>query len=220
MMLAAKLSWLLRSYRRRPCGSASVPEWKGEPKDLYDVHLLLTKADLRADVFQKSLMAVGRGDQLDWNNLQAIFDIRLVKMKDANFPNWGEFRERYKTLITSGPAELLQTIADRLEPLLGDFYLREEMPFLLAINSNPVDESIFLVYSAWLDERGEQRCHLLRLLARFLFCAEHLSREELTRTRKALQVAFHATSVPWLLQMFGTSARFEEMKRRIEDQSC
>ncbi len=129
MMLAAKLSWLLRSFRWHPSGERSKPEWNGEPKDLYDVHLLLTKTDLRADVFQKSLLAVGREDQLDWNSLQFLFDMKRVEMTDGDFPNWGEFRERHKAIIPSGPVELLRSIADRLGPLLGDFYGCNHFPW-------------------------------------------------------------------------------------------
>jgi uncharacterized protein (TIGR02996 family) len=217
MMLAAKLSWLLRSFRRRLTGrGVSAPEWKGDPKDLFDVHLLLTKANLRADVFQKSLLVVGTEDQLDWNNLQALFDVRWAKMTDADFPNWSEFCERHKTLVASAPVEMLETIADGLEPLLGDFYLREEMPFLLAINADPVDESTYLIYADWLEERGERRGQFLRLFAKFFFRADELPREELARTLRTLHAALRTTSVPWLLQLFGTSARFGEIRRRIE----
>lgn len=219
MMLAAKLSWLLRSCRRLAPGGESAFEWKGEPKDLYDVHLLLTKTDLRADVFQKSLLAVGREDRLEWNNLQALFDLRWAERRGSDFPSWGAFRDRYRNLISSGPVELLQRIADRLGPLLGDFYLRQEMPFLLAINSDPLDESIPLIYADWLEERGEQRSDFLRLFSTLFFRAEHLPPKELVRAREALQAALHAASVPWLLQLFGTSARFEEIRQRIEDSS-
>lgn len=219
MMLAAKLSWLLRSFERTaPEGDCNL-RWKGEPKDLYDVQLLLTKTELRADIFRKSLMAIGREDKLDWNNLQAIFDVRRAQVTDADFPNWGQFRERHEQLITCGPVELLRTIAERLEPLLGDFYRREEMPFLLAINSNPLDESTFLIYADWLEERGEQRGLFLRLFTWLFFRAEQLPRKELGRARHDLQAALAAASVPWLLQLFGTTARFDEIKSRIDNQS-
>ncbi len=90
------------------------------------------------------------------------------------------------------------------------------MPFLLAINSNPLDESTFLIYADWLEERGEERSHFLRLFAMFFFRAEHSSRKELARTRTPLEAALRTTSVPWLLQLFGTSVRFEQMRQRIE----
>lgn len=219
MMLAAKLSWLLRGFGRLVPARGSDRKWNGEPKDLYDVHLLLTKTDLRADVFQKSLMAVGREDQLDWNNLPVLCDVRRVAMADADFRTWGEFRERHQDLISSGPVELLHTIADRLGPLLGDFYLRQEMPFLQAINSNPSDESTFLIYADWLEERGEQRGHFLRLFTWLFFRSEQLPRKELARARKDLQATIGSTSVPWLLQLIGTTKRLDEIRRRIEDQS-
>jgi hypothetical protein len=125
MMLAAKLSWLVRSFTRRIDDDGRVTStWSGEPKDLFDVHLLLTKASLRAEVFQKSLLTVGADDELDWNNLEALFDVQQEKMTDSDFANWEEFHQRHRALVSPGPVELLQTIADRLEPLLGDFYLR------------------------------------------------------------------------------------------------
>ncbi|HTU18987.1 MAG TPA: nucleotidyl transferase AbiEii/AbiGii toxin family protein [Gemmataceae bacterium] len=215
-MLATKLSWLLRSFGRLNPGGSDL-EWKGDPKDLYDLHLLLTKTNLRVNVFQKALMAIGREDRLDWNNLQALFDVDRAEMTDADFRNWDEFREQHKDLVPSGPVELLWTIADRLGPLLGDFYLPKEMPFLLAINAHPLDEAGFLIYADWLEERGEEpRSHFLRLCSRLFFRAEQLSRKELARTRTALQATLRITSVPWLLQLFGTSARWKEMRQHIE----
>ncbi len=220
MMLAAKLSWLLRSFRRRhPGRGVNAPEWTGEPKDLFDVYLLLMQADLRADTFRQSLAAVGNEDRLHWNNLQALFDVRSVQRTDADFPNWREFHQRHTALLTSTPVGMLETIADRLEPLLGDFYLREEMPFLLAVNADPVDESIYLIYADWLEEHGQPRGQFLRLFTRFFFHAADLSRAERARTRGDLQAALDATSIPWLLQLFGTSARLGELRRHVEDES-
>jgi uncharacterized protein (TIGR02996 family) len=213
MMLAAKLSWLVRSFRRQPDGSA--PEWKREPKDLFDAHLLLTKADLRAEVIRKSLLAVGAEDELDWNNLQALFDVRWADRSDADFPDWTAFRDQHPRLVTSGPVELLRTIADRLEPLLGDFYLRAEMPFLLAINAEPADELTYLIYSDWLEEHDERRGHFLRQFTRLYFRADELPPRQLVRERKLLHKALPGISVHWLLQLFGTSARMGDVLRSI-----
>jgi uncharacterized protein (TIGR02996 family) len=214
MMLAAKLSWLLRSLKRASAGqSIGAPLWSGEPKDLFDVHLLLTQAELRAEQFQKSLLAVGTEDNLQWNNLEAIFDVRHGKIGDEDFANWKEFRERHPGL---GPAEMLQTIADRLEPLLGDFYLREEMPFLLTISADPVDESSYLIYADWLEERGNPRCQFLRLFTKDFFSRDELTPQELARIRTELKSVLHVTSLPWLHQLFGTPIRFQEIRQRIE----
>jgi uncharacterized protein (TIGR02996 family) len=221
MMLAAKLSWLMRSLTRRVSQDpVHAPVWKGDPKDLFDAYLLLTKADLRAEAFRQSLLAVGAEDKLDWNNLEALFDVRRGKMTDDDFGNWDVFRRQHASRVPCGPVELLQTICDRLEPLLGDFYLREEMPFLLAINTGPADEFTHLVYADWLEERGKARSHILRLFTKFHFRKDELSRAEWTRTRAELQAALRVSSVPWLYQLFGTSARFREVCQRIEDRSA
>jgi uncharacterized protein (TIGR02996 family) len=217
MMLAAKLSWLIRSVTRRVNDGA--PVWTGEPKDLFDTLLLLTKADLRADVFQKALLAVGTDDELNWNDLENLFDVRLGKMTDRDFPNWEEFRERHQSLITCGPVQMLRTVVDRLEPLLGFFYLPEEMPFLLVINADPMDEFSYSIYTDWLEGRANPRANFLRLFTRFFFREDELSPEERVRTRTALQAALHEMSVPWLHQLFGTSSRFREIKQRIENRS-
>jgi uncharacterized protein (TIGR02996 family) len=221
MMLAAKVSWLMRSLTRRT--GAQHPDttvWKGEPKDLFDVHLLLTRGKLSADAFRKALLAVGAEDRLAWNNLEALFDVRRGRMTDTDFANWSEFRQRHSALVSCGPVELLKGICDRLEPLLGDFYLREEMPFLLAINAGPADESAHLIYADWLEERGEIRGRFLRLFTRYYFRKEELSRAEWVRTRSELRDALRATSLPWLHQLFGTSSRFREVRQRIEDSSA
>jgi len=86
MLLAAKLSWVLRSLK---VDGDSVT-WSGEPKDIFDAHLLLThpvgedqkiKQDmfegvnsggLNAARFQKSLVAVGQEHGLDWAQLDAL----------------------------------------------------------------------------------------------------------------------------------------------------
>ena len=170
MMLAAKLSWLLRSLNRKNGDNPpDTPRWKGDPKDIFDAHLLLTEGKLDAGNFRKSLMAVGAEDRLEWNNIEAIFDVRRENLSDDDFANWQEFRQRYPRLVDRGSVEMLEEIADRLEPLLGGFYLREEMAFLLAINADPVDEFSYLIYADWLEERGDPRAKFLRLFTQFYF---------------------------------------------------
>jgi uncharacterized protein (TIGR02996 family) len=218
MMLAAKLSWLMRSLTRRIVDDrVGAPLWKGEPKDLFDIHLLLTQGKHSPALFQKSLLAIGANDNLDWRNLEAIFDVRRAKMTVEDFANWSSFRERHSSLITCGPDEMLQTIADRLEPLLGDFYRREEMPFLLAINASPVDELAYLVYADWLEDRRDERSTFLRLFAKFYFHQDALSRPELIGMCLALRTSLRETALVWLQQLFGTSARFREITQRIEE---
>jgi uncharacterized protein (TIGR02996 family) len=216
MMLAAKLSWLMRSLTQAK-GANRVNAPLGEPKDLFDVHLLLTKSDLNADAFRKSLLAVGADDALAWNDLEAVFDVRRGEMMDHDFANWNEFRQRHPGLVSCGPVEMLQVICDRLEPMLGDFYLREEMPFLLAINAGPVDEFSHLAYADWLEERGVDRAHFLRLFTKFHFHKDEISSGEWNYLRSKLRAALRLVSIPWLHQLFGTSARFREMYQCIEN---
>lgn len=183
------------------------------------MHLLLTKGNLRAAEFQKALLAVGREDRLEWNHLEAIFDVRRTEMTDAHFANWGAFRTQHPQLVQIGPVEMLQTIVDRLEPLLGDFYRREEMPFLLTINADPVDESSYLIYSDWLEEHDPPRAHFLRLYTTYLFRAEELKPNDLASTRLQLQRAFGQVPTPWLAQLFGTPHEWRRRGGRVSDGS-
>ena len=60
-----------------------------------------------------------------------------------------------------------------LEPLLGDFYRKDEMPFVRAINASPADELALLVYADWLDDHGHaDRVALVRRYTRFAFHGE------------------------------------------------
>jgi uncharacterized protein (TIGR02996 family) len=216
MMLAAKVSWLLRSLGWRASESGGIIlKWTGEPKDLFDVHLLLTRSDLNAAAFQKSLLAVGAADALDWDNLEVFFQVRRAEMSDDDFSNWSDFRQRHELLVASGPVELLETIADRLEPLLGDFFLPEETPFLYAIHADPANEFPYAIYADWLEDRGDPRCNFLRLLMGFQFHEEEQSPEQFAQLCAALGNCSVSTSEPWLHRLFGTSQRFREFTRRI-----
>lgn len=217
MMLAAKLSWLLRSFTRRTLdGSVAAPEWSGEPKDLFDIHLLLTRGKVSAEVFQKSLLAVGTQDDLDWNNLEALFDVRRVQMEEGAFANWEAFRVQHPTLVHTGPVEMLHTIVDHLEPLLGDFCPHGESLFLQTIHDNPIDELSYLIYADWLEERQDPRGTFLRLYSRLYFSRYSIPEEELTSTRQALREMLPTMSIPWLHRVFGTPSVFQEIRQQIE----
>jgi uncharacterized protein (TIGR02996 family) len=216
MLLAAKFSWLLRGLSRPMRGGRKTIQWTGAPKDLFDAHLLLTRAELRADVLQRSLVALSAEDKLDWANLDSFFAVRQGELADKAFSNWDEFLAQHRSLVTCGPAEMLRTIAERIEPLLGDFYPRNEIPFLRAIQADSVDEVAYLVYSDWLEEHGHARGEFLRLFTTFHFRLNDLPTEERSRTIAALHNSLRTTSTPWLLQLFGTSARLQEITQRIE----
>ncbi len=218
MLLAAKLSWLLRSLTRRANSQGPLPPaWTGEPKDLFDVHLLLTQAELDAAAFQKSMVAVGASDDLDWDNLEAIFDVRRTAVSDADFSNWDAFRKHHPELATRGPVELLRTVADRLEPLLGDFRRPDEAPFLHALRVDPMNEFHYAIYADWLEDRGDPRSHFLRLFQKFNFHLKELSNDDFQDTCRMVRASMNATSAAWLYRLFGTSANYREMRQLIEN---
>jgi hypothetical protein len=127
MMLAAKLSWLIRGFTWRGASkSYGAHAWTGEMKDLFDSHLILTNAEIRCDLLQKCLMVVGRDDAVDLGNLEALFGPQRTKLTDGDFSNWSEFRRQHEERITSGPAEMLHTIANHLEPMLGKSWRRTD----------------------------------------------------------------------------------------------
>jgi uncharacterized protein (TIGR02996 family) len=190
-MLAAKVSWLMRSFKRVD-GRLS---WAGEPKDLFDAHLLLTAGDPGGGWFRKALTAFGRQDRLAWVDLDHLFTDDLT---DADFANWPAFVTRYpglEPLPTVGPADMLRTVAARLEPLLADFYPRAEMPFLRTIVDAPADPLPKLVYADWLDERGDE--------GRAAFLRGYAAGEA---------VDFAAQPPGWLHQLFGTSAALQKAR--------
>lgn len=199
-MLAAKVSWLVRSLNRTADGRVV---WAGEPKDLFDAHLLASDATLRPEVFRRAMLAVGTGDGLNWNALDVLFDVRRVTVTDDDFGNWGAFARRHPKLARSGPVALWAELVDRLEPLFGDLCPLAEMPFLAAVNARPEDVLPMLVYADWLDERSDPRGLVLRLIAEAITDGE-LSEE--------LATALRGASQPWLHQVFGTSVRFHAFR--------
>jgi hypothetical protein len=102
-MLAAKVSWLVRGLFRHRDGSLS---WSGEPKDLFDAHLLATDDALRPDVFRRAMLAVGAGDQLNWNDIDNLFEVRRADVSDAVFGNWAAFARRDPDLAPAGPVAM------------------------------------------------------------------------------------------------------------------
>jgi uncharacterized protein (TIGR02996 family) len=231
MLLAAKLSWILRGFNWQDV-SGDV-KWNGSPKDLFDAHLLVTKGDLRIDEFEKAMLAVAAEDRLDWRTLDAFANLSLASMTDADFPNWDAFQQTYPEQATCGPAEMLRVITERMQPLLAN--LQPHVPFLLAIQAEPVDEVPYLIYADWLQERSDARGDFLRLFIRWYFHEERseslgdhirqiVSRlfgtneptKELTDCRQALKLALQKMHTPWLYHLFGSAERFREIKQRIE----
>jgi uncharacterized protein (TIGR02996 family) len=208
MLLAAKLSWIVRHARRH-----TTPEgldflgFLGEPKDLFDAHLLLTKGRLRPEVFQSAFLAVAMEDKLDWNQMDLLLDQRLALPEDDSFPGWTEFLARHEKLPHEPSAEMLRTVATRLGPLLND--LRQHLPFLRSIASDPVDEASFLIYADWLEERGDPRAEFLRVFCRFFFHEDRPARVQLASS-------LFAQPGGWLYHVFGGPERSRDLRRRIE----
>lgn len=216
MLLAAKLSWLMRSLTRRTVnGNIAAPRWHGELKDLFDTHLLLKRAELDAASFQKSLLALGAECDLEWSRLAVLFDVQRAPMSVQDFPGWHEFVAQRGEVVVSEPHEMLQVVAERLEPLLGDFYLRQELPFIFEIHADPADEAAYAIYADWLDERGSSRAQVVRQFREFKFHSEELPADELTAKKQELQTTIANTSLPWLHQFFGQPSRLRQALDRI-----
>ncbi len=207
-MLAAKVSWLVRGLMRTGGGRVA---WAGEPKDLYDAHLLATDRGLRPDVFRRAMLAVGAADGLDWNGFDVLFDVRRVAVGDGVFGNWPAFAGRYADLVGPGPVTLWGEVADRLGPLLGELYPAEEMPFLCAGNTVGEGRVAHLVYADWLEERGDARGEVLRRIARARF-AEGGADEG---ARREAAEALAGAPLAWLSQVFGTSARLKAFREAV-----
>lgn len=210
MLLAAKVSWLVRGVRRQE-GLRAL--WHGDLKDLFDADLLVTKGKLRAERFEKSMFAVAAEDKLDWNNLEVLSDV-CRSMTDDDFPNWPTFQRRFEEQITCGPAEMLRTVAERVDPLLAG--VRAHVPFLQAINADPVDEVPYLIYADWLQDRSDPRGDFLRLAIRWYFHEDEMSPADRDGLRQDLKLTLQKMTTPWLYHLFGSAERFREFKQKIE----
>ena len=208
MLLAAKLSWIVRHVQRNttPEGSHFLAVL-GEPKDLFDTHLLLTEGRLRPEVFQNALLAVAVEDKLDWIQVDILLEQGLALPEDDGFPNWTNFFARHEKLIRQPPAEMLRTVIVRLRPLMGD--VRQHLPFLRAIQADPVDEANLLIYADWLEERADPRADFLRLFCRFFFHGDRPA-------RVMVESSLSAQPGGWLYHVFGSPERSRDLRKRIE----
>lgn len=206
MLLAAKLSWIVRSVKRATnAEQIDTFAFRGEAKDLFDAHLLLTKGNLRLEVFQNAFFAVAMEDKLDWNQINVLLDNECAMSIDG-FSSFADFFNRYSHLLPKRPSEMMQTLIARLGPLLGD--LREHVPFLRSIEADPTNEVCFLIYADWLEDRNDPRYEFLRLFCAFFF-------HDNKRARTALASMLSAQSGGWLYHVFGGAERSRELRRRI-----
>jgi uncharacterized protein (TIGR02996 family) len=207
-MLAAKVSWLARGVK--PTGDGRVA-WSGEPKDLFDAHLLATDDTVRPDVFRRAMLAIGAADGIDWNAFDTLFSLARTA-DDATFANWPAFAKRHPNLVERGPAALLAELAERLEPLLGELYPAAEMPFLTAITARPDDELGYLVYADWLDERADPRGPHLRAIAAVLFTDDGKPTPDQLSAARSIS---NKAPLAWLYQLFGTAERLRQFEARV-----
>jgi uncharacterized protein (TIGR02996 family) len=214
MLLAAKLSWIVRHVQRTTDKGNGIIAFHGEPKDLFDAHLLLTKGTIRPEVFQNAFLAVAMEDKLDWNQLEVLVDQGLALLEDGRFlsakeqdANWSDFVRRHENLIHQSPAEMLREVVTRLRPLLGD--LRQHLPFLRSIQADPIDEANLLIYADWLEERSDARAEFLRLFCRFHFHDDRAA-------RAGAASSLPAQSGGCLYFVFGSPDRARDLCKRLE----
>jgi uncharacterized protein (TIGR02996 family) len=208
MLLAAKLSWIVRHVRRNTTPEGShLLTFLGEPKDLFDAHLLLTEGRLRPERFHDAFLAVAMEDKLDWNQVDVLLDQELALPEDDAFPKWTDFFDRHEKLIHQPPAEMLRTVSARLRPLMRD--VRQHLPFLRSIQADPIDEVNFLIYADWLEDRADPRADFLRLFCRFFF---HEDRP----ARALVESSLSAQPGGWLYHVFGGPERSRDLRQRIE----
>lgn len=205
-MLAAKLSWVLRGLSKRSDqdGRSWVPKWSGEFKDIFDLHVLLTYGVLSASHFQKSLLGFCKSDDINWDSLDVLLSFRDESHADMEFPTWPEFQWAHSKLVErQTPQSMLRDIAQELEPLLGDFYLLPEQAFILASLDATDPTEPYLIYSDYLDERGDSRGGFLRKLAQ-------QTRSDSKQLDPELQLMALSLSAPWLQRISGSAANYRQ----------
>jgi uncharacterized protein (TIGR02996 family) len=208
LLLAAKLSWIVRHVQLGTTSEGNgILTFLGEPKDLFDAHLLLTESRLRPEVFQNALLAVAMEDKFEWNQLDLLLDPGHSLPGDDRYPNWSEFSNRHASLALRLPTEMLRTAIGRLRPLMGD--VRQHLSFLRWIQADPIDEAKLLIYADWLEERGDPRGEFLRLFCMCFFHENH-------QAGGIVASSLSAQPGGWLYHVFGGTERSRDIRRRIE----
>lgn len=206
MLLAAKLSWIARTWQRDTTAKGSkLGAFTGEPKDFFDAHLLLTKGHLRPEVFQSALLAVAMEDKLTEDQLDILLDPRLALPDGDWFVRGADYFDRSGK--SQSPTEIVETFFAGLRPLAGD--VRQHLPFLLAIKADPSDESHLMIYADWLEERGDARGLFVRQFCSFYF-------RDNREARSILASTLSAQPGGWLYYVFGGPERARDLRRRIE----
>jgi uncharacterized protein (TIGR02996 family) len=211
MLLAAKLSWILRSLQRKtsPDGTEMLV-FSGEPKDLFDAHLLVTRGQPRPDVFQNAFLCVAMEDNLDWQELDLLLNQDLCVPEDEWSQRWPAFDEIHHRLLQERPGTMLQTVGAAVRQLLGS--LREHLPFLQSVREDPIDEVPYQIYADWLEDHSDGRAEFLRAYCRFDFHGDESDQERLAGM-------LSEQSIGWLYHVFENPQRLSVLRKRLEPPS-
>jgi uncharacterized protein (TIGR02996 family) len=145
-------------------------------------------------------------DELEWPLFDLLLDDRLDIAEDDGSASWPEFLDEHATLVRETPAEMLRTVRSLLRPLWEG--VGRHLPFLRAIQADPVDEANLLIYADWLEERSDGRAEFLRLYCRYLFHDDRSSSVTLVDSLAAQPGG-------WLHQVMGNADRAQDFRRRI-----
>ncbi|MFO0974867.1 MAG: nucleotidyl transferase AbiEii/AbiGii toxin family protein [Planctomycetaceae bacterium] len=208
MLLAAKFSWIVRQIDcvPEPDGSLRL-HFKGEPKDLFDAHLLLTGRTVRPDLFQMAFLAVVKEDKLDSRRLAALLDSELTIPESDWELSWPTFFHQHSALLQVPPHDMLRTVLTNVRRHLGN--VRDHVPFIESIAADPVDEMAYQIYADWLEDHSDARSEFVRKFCRYFF---HNDKSEL----ESLHAEFSGQPGAWLSQLLGGSKRVSEIWRRMD----
>ena len=203
-MLAAKASWLVRSFPRVD----GRVRWTGEAKDLFDAHLIASDSRLRPDVFRRAMLVIGASDGLTWTDFDNLFAVHRAGFDDAFFGDGAKFAALHPKGTASGPVDMWADLTTRLLPLLGDLYPADAVPLLATAHQHPTDPLPLLVLADWLDERDDPRGPLTRRVAAAV--AGELNAPAGADLASALD-----PNLPWPHLLFGTSARLTAFRNSL-----
>ena len=221
LMTAAKLSWVLRSFQflNRAAGHLRL---SAQPKDVFDLHLLLSRGQLAAEQLEQAICLVTHEEDVSWDAIDWLCDPQRMGDTEMVMADWDEFFQHRAPHLQGdcSPRELLIGIAERLPTLLPTFVRPQERPFIEAIRRHPDEPSHFDVYADWLEERDDARAGFIRALSQQLMnrakgwsIASLWKRESSPlqpRWSQPLADLFQQQPTPWLMRLFGTQAAYRE----------
>ena len=166
-----------------------------------------------------------RDDNILWSSLLALLEDAVAKpLEDEDFSNWEDFARDHPNVAHVAPGQLLCEVAEKLTPVLGDFYCPTEEQFLsqpriaaydllvLAGVEEPPGDDTYLVYADWLEERGDPRADFLRTLIEF---SNTTNAEDNKTLRAKLRDMLDEISLPWLQRLCGSTQECRELLAKI-----